>query len=120
MESHSEISDLRARADELEKKIIALSLKASGGQDALMSKWGLNAGQARILGALADGCVYHISDLAKIQARKGEGNVRTTRTEIHLMRKRLHSDVKLRSIYGRGYRLDEPYLSVVLGVMGAP
>jgi hypothetical protein len=118
MDNHAtEIADLRARADDLERKLTAISSVVNGGRDALARKWNLNPGQARILAALADGCVYSIFDLAAIYARSGEGNVKTARIEIHRLRRKI-APIEIRSIYGRGHRLDEPHLSTVLSVMG--
>lgn len=118
MDSHAaEIVDLRAEADELERKITALLSKPSGGQDALMHRWGINKTQARILGTLADGCIYSIAEIAAICSRSGAGNIGTARCEIHRLRQKI-KPIQIRSIYGRGLRLDEPHLSTVLDVMG--
>lgn len=113
----SRVTDLIAEAADLERKINALLARPDGGQDALRFRWGLTHGQARVVAALADGSAYHISELAKIYSSKGDGNEGTVRTELHRIRKKI-SPLKIRSIYGRGYRLDEPDLSTVIGIMG--
>ena len=106
----AEVTELRDRVAYLEAELARRDTCAVDDVGNLMRGHGISVGIARVLVALSSGKTMTRDQLAILCVHNSDGDIRLVDCQIKRVRKAVPA-IKITTLYGIGYCIDEPYLS---------